>query len=115
MAALTIAQLRERALINFNNEFIHDLSKARKIINSYYRLCGLSYRVCLLQNDADTCDADYTKEQEAKEEKHINRLNNYLQPYGLNIAYSGIYPSIVILDKTRPGVCIERDVYFHIG
>lgn len=115
MAALTQAQRRERALINFNNEFINDLEKARKIINSYYRLCGLSYRVCILQNDSELHATPYTQEQEEKEQRHIQRLNNYLKPYGLNIAYSGIYPSIVILDKTRPGTCIERDVYFYIG
>ena len=114
MAALTQAQRRERALINFNDEFIKDMEQARKIINSYYRLCGLSYRVCMLQNDAEMHATPYAQEQEEKEQRHIQRLNNYLKPYGLNIAYSGIYPTIVILDKTRPGNCIGRYVYFFI-
>lgn len=115
MPQLTQAQRRERALISFNDEFIKDLTKARKIINSYYRLCGLSYRVCLLQNDADTCNTTYTAEQEAKEARHIKRLDTMLQAYGLNVVYSGIYPTIAILDKEKAGTCILRDVYFHIG
>lgn len=114
MAYLTQAQRRERALINFNDEFIHDLEKARKIINSYYRLSGLNYRVCIMQNDEATANSKYLEECEAKEQRWIKRLNSYLAPYKLHIVYAGIYPTITTINPERP-TCIDREVYFYIG
>ena len=114
MAALTQAQRRERALINFNNDYINDIAAAKKIINSYYRLSALNYRVCILQNDAATADSNYTKELEEKEQRWIKRLNSYLAPYKLHIVYAGIYPTITTINPTRP-TCIDKEVYFFIG
>lgn len=113
MKKLTQAQRRAAALQNFNERYIHDIEKAKYIINSYYRLAGLNYRVCILQNDEATCNSKYLKELEAKEEKHIKRLDVILSNYGLNIAYAGIYPTIAKVDKQRG--TIDHEAYFYIG
>ena len=113
MAKWTQAQRREKELNNFNDKYIHDIDTARKIINSYYRLCGLSYRVCELQNDEYWHNKPYTQDQEAKEARHIDRIKAYLKPYGLTLDYSGIYPSICIKDPKTGG--IATTAYFHIS
>lgn len=66
MRRLTLAQRRERALNNFNEDYIKDFEKASKIINSFNRLCGLSEHNCYLQNDARTCNLRSTKASEKK-------------------------------------------------
>lgn len=105
MAQLTIAQRRERALNYFNQDYIRDEETARKIINSFYRLSGLSERVCYRQNDERTCNSRYTAELEEKEERWIERLNGYLKPYGLKVIYFGIYPTICKPDTEKSGNC----------
>ena len=108
-------QQRERALINFNDKYIHDIEIARKIINSYYRLSGLNYRLCILQNQEATYNTNYTKQLEVKETNHIKRLKSYLEPYGLTIIYCGIYPTIAVQDQKKPGNVIKESAYFYIG
>ena len=99
MARMTIAQLREKEvhrLASYKNEKLteEDLNEARKIQNSYYRLCGLSERVCERQNDERYCDSYSTHKMEEKEERWIKRLGEELKPYGLKLIYPGIYPVI---------------------
>lgn len=105
MKQLTIAQRRERALDRFNEEHIHDEEAARKIINSFYRLSGLSERVFYRENCESTCNSRYTAELEEKEERWIKRLNEYLRPYGLKVIYFGIFPTICKPDNEKSGNC----------
>ena len=79
---------------NFNNLYIHNYQDAHKIIYIYNRLCYLSARVCEMQNLRDYDGSAYLKEQEAREEKHINRLNKYLDKYNMVLEFPGIYPII---------------------
>lgn len=89
---------------NFNNMYIHNYEDARKIIHSYNRLCYLSARVCEMQNSRNYCNSEYLKQEEAREERHINRLNNYLSKYNMVLEYPGIYPIICHKrDDGRPG------------
>lgn len=89
---------------NFNNLYIHHYADAQKIIYSYNRLCYLSARVCEMQNLRDYDGSEYLKEQEAREEKHINRLNKYLDKYNMVLEFPGIYPIICHKrDDGRPG------------
>lgn len=78
----------------FNNQYINDLQEARKIILSYRKLCYLSGRVCEMQNDSEYINSSFLADQEAREEKHRERLQNYLNPYNLILEYPGIYPII---------------------
>lgn len=105
MRQLTIAQRRERALNRFNEEHIHDEEAARKIINSFYRLSGLSERVFYRQNDEKLYNSRYTLSLEEKEDRWISRLNGYLKPYGLKVIYFGIFPTICKPDNEKSGNC----------
>ena len=109
---MTIAEKRQLELVNFSKKYNIELSEATRIINSYYRLCGLSERSVLASNDYDT----YTKRRKYVEyldnkcEKWIERLRGYLSPYGLYLVYAGIYPTICILDE-KGGNCIKETCY----
>lgn len=111
MTRMTIAQMREMELDRLiayktSTPTEADYTEARRLMNSFYRLCGLSYRVCMLQNSETTCNGRYCAEQEAKEEKWFNRL------YGLDLYYSGICPSIGTKNENG-GVSEKISRYFY--
>lgn len=100
MPKMTIAQLRERELsrlVSFKTTAPteEDFQEARKLMNSFYRLCGLSERNLYLANDARTCNLASTRRSEERESKWWSRLDNlFSQTYGLNLVYCGYAPSI---------------------
>lgn len=114
MATLTTAQRRALQLEKFNNDYVKDIEKAKYIVNSYYRLCGLSERNCINANDSDYYKRFYDelKKSEEKEQKWISRLNAHLKPYNLSIVYPGIYPEIAIVDHENG--CVESVVVDYI-
>ena len=105
MAQMTIAQLRERTI----NELVkhktekptsEDYAEARRIMNSYYRLCGLCETNLYLQNDERRYNSRYTKESEEREERWYKRLDKqFSEIYGLHLVYCGYYPSIGMRDE----------------
>lgn len=112
MAKMTIAQLREKEverLARFKNSepTEQDINNARRIMNSFYRLCGLCETNLYLANDERTCNRQSTKDSEEREEKWVKRLNEQLKPYGLQLFYCGYCPSIGIVEKPHGG-CIEK-------
>lgn len=117
MAKWTIAQLREReverlAKLKDQNPTTEDIDKARTIMNSFYRLSALSYRLCEYQNDEYHHDKFYTKEMEKKEDRWIKRLKGKLSEYGLTLYYTGICPSIGTVDE-KGGVCEKINRYYY--
>lgn len=100
MPRLTIAQLRERELTRLvayktNAPTEADFQEARKLMNSFYRLCGLSERNLYLTNDARTCNRASTKRSEEREDAWWRRLDKlFFHTYGLNLVYCGYAPSI---------------------
>ena len=107
MAKLTIAQLREKevkrlAQFHTDNPTEEDIMKARKLMNSFYRLCGLSERNLYLTNCEHTCNKPSTKESEEREYKWFKLLNKEFREFcGLELVYCGYHPSIGTV--TRPG------------
>lgn len=104
----TIAEMREKDVIRLAERTTEPeaVEKARKAMNSYYRLTGFSERLFYINND-ERLYTRYSRnglleEMEAKEDRWIKRLNEYLQPFDLEIAFLGIYPSIV----KKEGTCI---------
>ena len=99
MAKQTIAQLREREiekLVSFktNDPTEADFAEARRLMNSFYRLCGLSETNLYLANDERTCNSKYTLKSEERESKWHERLNKQFQEiYGLCLVYCGYAPS----------------------
>lgn len=112
MAKMTIAQLREREidrLVSFktNSPDENDFSQARRMMNSFYRLCGLCERNLYLANDERTCDRYSTKESEERESAWSKRLDGeFNRVYGLRLFYSGYMPSIGTINEH--GGCAEK-------
>ncbi len=81
-----------------------DLQEARKIMNSFYRLCGLCETNLYLANNERTCNTRRTKESEEREERWYNRLNKQFQEvYGVKMFYFGYVPSIMNVNEAgRP-------------
>ena len=79
---------------HFNRLYIHNQEDARKIILSYNRLCYLSARICEMQNERQYINSAYLEGQEEREERHIKRLNKYLDKYNMVLEFPGIYPII---------------------
>ena len=102
MAKMTIAQLREREierLVRFKtaNPTEDDHNEARRNMNSFYRLCGLSETNLNLANDEKRCNSSYTKRSEEREAKWHKTLDKvFHDTYGLNLVYCGYRPSIGI-------------------
>ncbi len=97
----TVAELRERELpklaaFKTDNPSADDLSEARRIMNRFYRLCGLSERNFYLSNDEKRHDLPGTRESEEKEDRLWRELDaDVHRLYGLNIVYCGVFPRIV--------------------
>ena len=100
MARLTIAQIRERELeklahFKTANPTAEDFKEARKIMNSYYRLCGLCENNLYMANDERKANSRFCKESEAREDRWYKRLDKlFSELYGLRLVYCGYYPSI---------------------
>lgn len=102
-------ELREKSIKEFNKDYIRDIDMTRKIVRSYHGLCRLSEKVCNLQNDEKMCNSNICTLMEAKEERHIKRLNECLQPYGLKVMYPGIYP---VISEVNENNAIIRSAYY---
>jgi len=111
----TIHELRERELrflISLNPEL--GAAHARKLMNSFYRLCGLSWQNLELENNERTCNTKYAQRQEDRENRWYDRLNGeFKKAYGLSLKYCGCMPAIGLVDKTSGGFTevIERHFY----
>lgn len=107
----TIAEMREKDILRLAERTTKPeaIEKARKALNSYYRLVGFSERLFYINNE-ERLYTRYSKngilaEMEVQEDRWIKRLNEYLKPFGLVVNYSGIYPSIVRKGERN---CIEE-------
>lgn len=134
MAQLTIAQLRERDVerladietvtLSTRPREQHDttdtreerLRTARRLMNSYYRLCALSYRNFHLRNDARRANTRYAHDSEAREQKWFERLReDFEHTFGLTLVYDcffpSLYPSIVTTYDTSKNPFIYAKFY----
>lgn len=107
MARMTIAQLRERAVLELakrrnpdpNKE---DVALAKKTMNSFYRLCGIDERLLYLENDERMHDSRYTKDLEKKRDKWFDRLNNaFKSEFNCCMVYFGYLPTICEKGTTK--------------
>ena len=119
MAKMTIAQLREREvkrLAEYHNpEYTeNDLQTAQKLMNSFYRLCGLSERNLYLANDEKWCNKAYTKKSEERESKWCKRLSAQFKEFaGLELYYAGYCPSIGVVHRPSGGCSEKITRYFY--
>ena len=114
----TIAERREREiprLVAFKtaNPTEADFAEARKLMRSFYRLCGLSERNLYLTNEERTCNLTSTKRSEEKEHAWWKRLDRaFHDTYGLNLVYCGFMPSIVTVGE-HGGVSEQIQRFFY--
>lgn len=111
----TIREMREKELgrlvaFKTDSPTEHDFEEARKLMNSFYRLCGLEEKNLYLINDERTCNLPSTGMSEKRAEKWRRRLNKELQKYGLRLFYAGYAPSIGTVDEH--GACTEKITRF---
>ena len=110
MDKLTIAERREKELnilvtYKTNDPMPADYNEARKIMNSYYRLCGLSNKNLILTNNENTCNRASTHESEERESKWFKRLKKTFKDiYGLDLFYVSWYPLIGTKDTENGSV-----------
>lgn len=110
MNKLTIAERREKELdilISYktSNPTPADYKEARKVMNSYYRLCGLCDRNSMLTNEEYTCNLASTHKSEEREAKWFRRLQKtFKEIYGLDLFYVSWYPLIGAKDTTNGSV-----------
>ena len=95
IAELREAEVRKLAAMGCPEPSEGDVAEARRLMNSFYRLCGLCERNLYLANDARTCNRRSTKQSEEKEHKWWKRLDAaFTKKYGLQLVYCGYCPSI---------------------
>lgn len=115
---LTIAQKRAAevgrlARIATDNPTNEDMRTAHRLMNSYYRLCGLAETNLWRQNDPMFCNSNYARMQEEKELAWHHRLSKeFNDRYGLSLYYLGYRPSIVKLDP-HGGAEVVINTYFY--
>lgn len=102
---MTIAQYRERELSRLvswktDKPQENDFDEARRMMNSFYRLCGLLEKCSILENDSRRCNSWYTQKESERACKWLHRLDNdFNRVYGLRLVCCGIYPSIGIIKE----------------
>ncbi len=89
-----------------------DIRNAARLMNSYYRLCGLADRNLYLSNNEYSCNTRYCKESEEKESAWHKRLNNEFNKYGLSLVYTSWIPFIGYKD-IHGGFSRVIDTYFY--
>lgn len=101
---LTIAQQRWQevkrlALFHSDDPTEADLQEASRLMNSLYRLVGLSERNCNWSNNERTCNSKWLADSEDREMRWMKRLDNEFREFcGLHLMWPGIYPLIVDQD-----------------
>ena len=115
MRKATIHELRERelrSLIARNPEL--GTAHAKKLMNSFYRLCGLSWSNLEYDNDETRYNAKQSRLREERENRWYDRLNgDFKKAYGLQLKYCGCMPAIGLVDKASGAFTevIERHFY----
>lgn len=115
---MTIAELRAREvhkLARWKTPMVtlEDIDAARRIMNSFYRLCGLLNRLLILENDERTCNRRSTREASNRALSWTRRLNKELEPYGLALSFSGYLPSIGTKDPISGAFSEKIFTYFY--
>lgn len=99
MRKITIAELRKKeayrlADLDTKNDREKAIAEATKLMNSFYRFCGLEERLLYLENDEKTCNSRYVVSLEVKAEKWRERLQAAFKSYDLMLVWYGYFPTI---------------------
>ena len=117
MARLTIAQMRERELgrlvrYKTDNPTEADYQQARRMMNSFYRLCGLCDREAELSNTWPDANTKRVKAMGERMMKWIDRLDaEFQEVYGLQFDFCGHLPHIVKQGNRGGADAVQRFFY----
>lgn len=108
----TVKEMREKSLMDmvarrWSDPTEEQTDEARKLMNSFYRLVGLSTRNFEADNDARTANKFWHRQNEVREEKWFERLKKAFEPYNITLEYSGYYPDL--FEKNGSGL---KNLYF---
>lgn len=106
---MTIREKREAELSRLAERYNGNIDDARRIMNSFYKLCGLEERRLEFDNDERRYNAKESERLTDKAMNWISRLNKELEPYNCKLTYFGIYPTITEIGTTRE--CVTRFFY----
>lgn len=106
---MTIAEQRKKELLRFSEHYGIEKETASRLVNSFYKFCGLEETLLYRENNEKTCNSSYTKELQAKEEAWINRLQKELSVYNLKMIWFGYLPTICETGTTK--TALERYFY----
>lgn len=91
-----------------------DLREAERLMNSFYRLCGLAERNLYLANDERTVNSSSTKASEDREYRWYKRLSEEFTSFaGLELYYAGYMPSIGVIHRPGGGCSEKITRYFY--
>lgn len=115
MAKMTIAQLREREVERLAEmSETKDLAEAKRLMNAFYRLCGIDDRLCYLENDWRTVNSPYTKKLAEQSYNRYQKLKKRFEDFcGLTLFYNSWLPSIGTKDPVTGSVCQKISRYFY--
>ena len=109
MKKLTVAEMRRRELARFSESYNVNIEDAKRIVNSFYRFCGLEEVLLYRENNERLVNSSYTQELQEKEEKWIERLQSELAKYNLKMIWFGYLPTICEIGTTK--TALERFFY----
>lgn len=109
MKRLTVAEMREKELVNASEKYGIEYKELKTMMNRYYRLCGAYERLLYLKNDERTCNNSYTTELSEQTKNRYFKLNNVFKKYGLEMKFFGYIPTICEIRTTV--TAIERHFY----
>jgi hypothetical protein len=107
---MSIAQIRERNVLRLaelhnENPTDADILEAKRLMNSYYRLVGLSESNLYRSNNEWTCNSRYTAEQEDRELRWYKRLSEEFTDFcGAKLRYYSYFPTIIGNDDRNLGL-----------
>lgn len=109
MRALYNERLAKRSA-NYEKDPAGTLARAKKTMNSFYRLAGYSERLFYIQNDErlyKRYEGRRLEKMENRENAWIDRARDYLKEFNADVNYCGLYPSIIDIVKTESGGVVD--------
>lgn len=117
MKKKTVAELRENAVLELvtrktESPTAQDIADARRVMNSFYRLCGLRETLLMLENTESTCNRLSTMELLERENRRYDRLKGIFETeYNATLVCFGYLPTICEMRDGHPHDLYLRHFY----
>ena len=88
---------------NYEADASGTMERARRAMNSFYRLAGFNIRLFEIENDRRIYNARRVERMQERADKWIRRVSDYLKEFNADICYPGLYPCVIDIVKTESG------------